>query len=90
MKESMPATYLTEDPEYINLKTTNESRKKKAMDLSWKFSRKELKMAKKYLKMCLSSLAIRKMKIEITLGFHFTQVGMAKMNKIADYKLTVN
>ena len=73
MKESMPATYLTEDPEYINLKTTNESRKinkqtKKAMDLSWKFSRKEIKMAKKYLKMCLSSLAIREMKIENNSG----------------------
>lgn len=27
MKESMLATYWTEDPEYINLKNTNESRK---------------------------------------------------------------
>lgn len=55
-----------------------------------KKKKKKRKMVKKYLKMCLSSLAIREMKLEITLGFHITQVGMAKMNKIADNKLTVN
>lgn len=42
--------------------------------------------AEKYLKICSSSLAIRKIQIKTILRFHLTVGKMAKNNKISDNK----
>jgi hypothetical protein len=64
----------------LNSQKINDPMKKWINELTRAFSKGEVRMAKKHMKKCLISLAI-KMQIKTTLRFHFTPVRMAIIKK---------
>jgi hypothetical protein len=50
-----------------------------AHELNREFSKKEVKMASKYMKKCVNSLAMKEIQIKITLRFHLIPVRMARI-----------
>jgi hypothetical protein len=72
---------------YRELKKLNTPRikiKKWATELNRTFSKEEIEMAKKHMKICSPSLAIKEMQIKTTVRFHLTSV------KITIIKNTTN
>jgi hypothetical protein len=56
---------------------TNDPIKKCATELNRTFSKEEIQMAKKHMKICSLSLAIKEVKIQTILRFHLTPVRIA-------------
>jgi hypothetical protein len=76
---------------YREFKTLNsqkiiDPKKKWAKELSRTFSKEEVQMAKKHMKKCSTSLAIKKMQIKTTLRFHFTPARMATIKNTNNNK----
>ena len=63
----------------LDTKTLINPIKKWGTELNREFSTEEVRMAKRYLRSCSTSLAIREMQIETTLRYHLTPVRLAKL-----------
>jgi hypothetical protein len=76
-------TRIYREPKRLNSPKTNEPRKKWATELNRTFSKDEIQMAKKHMKKCSPSLAIKEMQIKTTLRFYLTPVRIAIIKNMA-------
>jgi hypothetical protein len=70
----------------LNSPKLNDPMKKWAHELNRAFSKKEVQMAKKHMKKCLPSLAMKEMQIKTILRFHLTPVRMATIKNTTTNK----
>jgi hypothetical protein len=70
----------------LNSPKINEPIKKRTTEINRTFSKEEVQTAKKYMKKCSPSLAMKEMQIKTTLSFHLTPVRMAAIKNTNNHK----
>jgi hypothetical protein len=70
----------------LNSPKINEPIKKWASELNRTFLKEEFQMAKKHMKKCSPSLAIKEMQLKTTLRFHLTPVRIAMIKNTTNNK----
>jgi hypothetical protein len=70
----------------LNSPKINELIKKWVTEINRNFSKDKIQMAKKHMKKCSSSLAIKEMQIKTTLRFHLTHVRIAIIKNTTNHR----
>jgi hypothetical protein len=79
-------TRLYRELKKLNSPQIKEPIKKWATELNGTLSKEEIQMAKKHMKKCSPSLAMKEMQIKTTLRFHQSPAGIASIKNITNNK----
>jgi hypothetical protein len=79
-------TRIYKEQQNTKLPKNNDSVKKWATELNRTFTKEEVEMAKKHMKKCSPSLAIKELQIKTTLRFHLTPVRIARIKNTTNKK----